>query len=156
MSQSARYFVNDEADLTEEEDEQVYEHVMINGKRFRKNAEDKFIVTMFEGDGIGPEIAKSVRRIFKAANVTIVWEQHQIHKKAQTKEGDLISKQAIDSVVVNGVGLKGPFMTPIGKGFRSLNVTMRQRLKLSANVRPCRSIPGLPNKYEDVNVVTIR
>ncbi len=143
--------------MSEEEFEaEHFDYVTVNGKRFKKNSQGNYVVTLFEGDGIGPEIARSVKRIFRAAEVPITWEKHAIHKMAQTKEGDLISKEAINSVIINGVGLKGPFMTPIGKGFRSLNVTMRQRLKLSANVRPCKSIPGLPNKYDNVNVVTIR
>lgn len=156
-SSSLRWMSTDEESHMESEEEaDSFTYVEANGKRFRKNSAGNYIVTLFEGDGIGPEIARSVKRIFEAADVPIEWEEHAIHKKAQTKEGDLISKQAIESVNINGVGLKGPFMTPIGKGFRSLNVTMRQRLKLSANVRPCRSIPGLPNKYENVDVVTIR
>jgi isocitrate dehydrogenase (NAD+) len=72
------------------------------------------------------------------------------------KDGDLISQGAIDSILRNKVALKGPFMTPIGGGFRSLNVTLRKKLQLYANVRPCKSIEGLKQLYEDVDIVTIR
>jgi isocitrate dehydrogenase (NAD+) len=79
-----------------------------------------------------------------------------IHSVAVTKDGDLIEKEAMDSIVTNGVALKGPFATPIGKGHRSLNVTLRKKLQLYANVRPCKTIPALDNVFENVDVVTIR
>ncbi len=86
----------------------------------------------------------------------VEWEHHTISSKAVTPGGDLISQEALDSVIRNGVGLKGPFATPIGKGHRSLNLTLRKALQLYANVRPCKSIPGLKTKYDDVDIVTIR
>jgi isocitrate dehydrogenase (NAD+) len=88
--------------------------------------------------------------------VPVTWEHHTISSKAVTPGGDLISQEALDSVIRNGVGLKGPFATPIGKGHRSLNLTLRKALQLYANVRPCKSIPGLKTKYDDVDIVTIR
>ena len=111
---------------------------------------------MFKGDGIGPEISDSVIRIFDAAKVPIDWEQHEIYTRAVSKDGDLISQEALDSIKTNKVALKGPFMTPIGGGFRSLNVTLRKKLRLYANVRPCKTIDGLDNLYSNVDVVTIR
>jgi len=72
-----------------------------------------------------------------------------------SKDGDLISEEAIASIKSNKVALKGPFMTPIGKGFKSLNVTLRRKLQLYANVRPCVTIEGLKNIYTGVNCVTI-
>lgn len=95
---------------------------------FKKNKDGKFLVTLFKGDGIGPEISDSVIKIFNAAHVPIDWELHQIGQKAVSKDGDLISEEAIASVKANKVALKGPFMTPIGKGFKSLNVTLRRKL----------------------------
>ena len=86
----------------------------------------------------------------------MTWENHTISTHAVTPGGDLISQEALDSVIRNGVGLKGPFATPIGKGHRSLNLTLRKALQLYANVRPCKSIPGLKTKYDDVDIVTIR
>lgn len=127
-------------------------------KDFKVNEDGDYIVTLFAGDGIGPEISESVVNIFKAAEVPIQWEQHEISSRAVNKDGDLISQGALDSIRRNKVALKGPFMTPIGGGFRSLNVTLRKKLQLYANVRPCRTIPGLKNLYanDNVDVVTIR
>ncbi len=92
----------------------------------------------------------------QAAKVPVEWEHHTISTHAVTPKGDLISEEALDSVIRNKVGLKGPFATPIGKGHRSLNLTLRKALNLYANVRPCKSIPGFKTKYDDVDIVTIR
>lgn len=92
----------------------------------------------------------------QAAKVPIDWEYHTISTHAVTPGGDLISQEALDSVIKNTIGLKGPFATPIGKGHRSLNLTLRKALNLYANVRPCKSIPGYKTKYDDVDIVTIR
>lgn len=129
--------------------------VVLN-KDFIKNEEGKYIVTLLKGDGIGPEISASVRRIFEAAQAPIVWEEHEVYNKAMNPDGDLLSEDTIESIKKNKVALKGPFMTPIGKGFRSLNVTLRKKLQLYANVRPCKTINGVENIYENVDVVTIR
>ena len=86
----------------------------------------------------------------------VEWEHHTISTHAVTPGGDLISAEALDSVIRNKVGLKGPFATPIGKGHRSLNLTLRKALNLYANVRPCKSIPGYATKYDGVDIVTIR
>jgi len=106
---------------------QLHQGIHLN-KNFRKNESGNYIVTLFKGDGIGPEISDSVLRVFQAAKVPIDWELHEIHSKAVSKDGDLISEEAINSVKANKVALKGPFMTPIGKGFKSLNVTLRRKL----------------------------
>lgn len=113
-------------------------------------------VTLFRGDGIGPEISQAVVDIFKCAKVPIEWEDHRIHSTAVTSEGDLISKESLDSVLRNKVALKGPFETKVGKGHRSLNVTLRKKLKLYANVRPVKTLAGVKTVYEDVDLVTIR
>lgn len=121
---------------------------------FAESAKRK--VVLFPGNGIGPEISQSVVDIFAAAKVPIEWEYHEIHTKGQTAEGDLISQASMDAVRNYRYGLKGPFETPIGKGFRSLNVTLRKKLQLYANVRPCRSIEGVNTPYKNVDLVTIR
>lgn len=113
-------------------------------------------VTLFPGDGIGPEISAAVLDIFSAVKVPIEWEHHKIHQQAVSADGDLISAEAIESIRVNKFALKGPFETPIGKGHRSLNVTLRKKLQLYANVRPCISLPGVKSPYDKVDVVTIR
>lgn len=89
-------------------------------------------------------------------NVPVEFEHHEIHTKGQTEQGDLISNASIEAVKKYKYGLKGPFETPIGKGFRSLNVTLRKRLNLFANVRPCKSIEGVDTPYNNVDLVTIR
>jgi isocitrate dehydrogenase (NAD+) len=130
--------------------------VVLN-KDFVKDSHGNYLVTLLKGNGIGPEISQSVMTIFKAAGVPIAWEEHEIaYARAVNSDGDLLSTETIDSILRHKVALKGPFMTPIGKGFRSLNVTLRKKLQLYANVRPCRTIKGVDNIYEKVDVVTIR
>jgi len=113
-------------------------------------------VTLFPGDGIGPEITQSVLDIFKAAQVPVEWEHHKIYSQSVSAEGDLITPESIQSILTNKFALKGPFETPIGKGHRSLNVTLRKKLQLFANVRPCKTLPGIKSPYNDVDVITIR
>ncbi|CAG0879224.1 unnamed protein product [Cyprideis torosa] len=113
-------------------------------------------VTLIPGDGIGPEISTAVQQIFEAAAVPIVWETVDV---APVKKDDGtfgIPQAAIDSMNTNQVGLKGPLMTPVGKGHRSLNLALRKQFDLYANIRPCRSIEGFKTLYDDVDVVTIR
>lgn len=136
---------------------------MFNSKILFKNSLRHFAtsnkmhkVTLFRGDGIGPEISQSVVDIFKSAGVPIEWEEFSIYSKAVTEDGDLISKESLESILRNKVALKGPFTTPIGGGYRSLNVTLRKKLKLYANVRPVKTISGVQTVYDDVDLVTIR
>jgi len=113
-------------------------------------------VTLIPGDGIGPEIAASVQKIFSAAQVPIDWEPVDV-TPVRYPDGTMgIPKEVIDSVNRNKVGLKSPLMTPVGKGFRSLNLALRKTFNLYANVRPCRSIEGYKTLYDNVDVVTIR
>jgi isocitrate dehydrogenase (NAD+) len=127
-----------------------------NGLRYFSTNNKIHKVTLFRGDGIGPEISQSVVDIFKSAGVPIEWEEYSIYSKAVTDDGDLISKESLESILRNKIALKGPFTTPIGGGYRSLNVTLRKKLKLYANVRPVKSIKGVQTVYEDVDLVTIR
>jgi len=113
-------------------------------------------VTLIPGDGIGPEIAASVQKIFAAADVPIAWEPVDVTPVRGPDGVMTIPKEVIDSVNRNKVGLKSPLMTPVGKGFRSLNLALRKEFNLYANVRPCRSIEGYETLYKDVDVVTIR
>eukprot|EP00898_Chlorokybus_atmophyticus_P007113 jgi/Chlat1/7402/Chrsp6S07433 len=112
--------------------------------------------TLFPGDGIGPEIAEAVKQVFKAADVPVQWEEYEISKTIDPLTNSFVTKASMDSVLRNKIGLKGPMTTPIGKGFRSLNLTIRKELNLFANVRPCLSIPGFKTRYDNVDVVTIR
>ncbi|CAI5533086.1 unnamed protein product [Closterium sp. Naga37s-1] len=118
--------------------------------------EEKRVVTLFPGDGIGPEIAVAVKQVFAAAGVPVEWEEQAIGTSVDPRTNSFVTLESLESVRRNGVGLKGPMTTPIGKGFRSLNLTLRKELGLFANVRPCKSIPGYRTRYDDVDLVTIR
>jgi isocitrate dehydrogenase (NAD+) len=113
-------------------------------------------VTLIPGDGIGPEISAAVQQIFTSASVPIEWDIVDVTpvKYPDGKFG--IPPKAIESVLANKIGLKGPLATPIGKGHRSLNLEIRKVFSLYANVRPCRSIDGYKTLYNDVDIVTIR
>ncbi|CAG8532245.1 2076_t:CDS:2 [Dentiscutata erythropus] len=121
----------------------------------KPNANGNYLVTLIPGDGIGPEISESVKRIYGAAEVPIEWEPVNVTpviKKGKT----VIPEEALISVKKNTVALKGPLATPIGKGHVSLNLTLRRTFDLFANVRPCKSIVGYKTPYDDVNTVLIR
>lgn len=111
-------------------------------------------MTLFKGDGIGPEISDAVIRIFDHVKAPVIWEEQPIG--IPDSEGNLVSKEALDSVKRNKIALKGPLATPIGKGHKSLNLTLRKALGLYANVRPAKSIPGIKTPFENVDVVVVR
>lgn len=114
-------------------------------------------VVLLPGDGIGPEITQSVLDILNYAKVPLEFEPHSIHTIGQNEDGDLISDFTMSKIREYRYALKGPFTTPIGKGNRSINVTLRKKLKTYANVRPCKSIEGVPNLiHKNVDLVTIR
>lgn len=112
--------------------------------------------SLFPGDGIGPEICESVKEVFIAANIPIEWDVQHIATEVDPRTNSFVTRENLDSVLTNRIGLKAPMTTPIGKGFRSLNLTLRKELQLYANVRPCMSLPGYKTRYDDVNLVTIR
>lgn len=113
-------------------------------------------VTLIPGDGIGTEITIAVQEILKAAGAVVEWEEHNAGETALEKTGQLIPDSLLDSIKTTKVALKGPCGTPIGKGFKSVNVTLRQKLDLYANVRPGKSIKGVETRFEDVDLVTFR
>ncbi len=113
-------------------------------------------VTLIPGDGIGPEIIKSVQTIFEAANVAITWDVHNAGQTAYDATGELIPPSLVDSINTNKIALKGPITTPVGKGFRSINVQLRQMFDLYQNLRPCRSTPGVSAKFDNVDLVLFR
>ncbi|XP_072938423.1 probable isocitrate dehydrogenase [NAD] subunit alpha, mitochondrial isoform X1 [Epargyreus clarus] len=113
-------------------------------------------VTLIPGHGIGPEITVAVQKIFEAAKVPIEWDEVDV-TAVRGPDGKFgIPQKAIDSVNANKIGLKGPLMTPVGKGYRSLNLALRKEFDLYANVRPCKSLDGIKTLYDSVDVVTIR
>lgn len=95
-------------------------------------------------------------QVFNAAEAPIEWEEHFVGTEVDPRTQSFLTWESLESVRRNGVGLKGPMATPIGKGHRSLNLTLRKELGLYANVRPCYNLPGYKTRYDDVNLVTIR
>jgi isocitrate dehydrogenase (NAD+) len=120
-----------------------------------KDAQGNYLVSLIEGDGIGPEISQSVKDIFAAAKTPIAWEPVDV--TPILKDGKTaIPDAAITNIEKNKVALKGPLATPIGKGHVSLNLTLRRTFNLFANLRPCRSVAGFKTPYDGVNTVLIR
>jgi len=113
-------------------------------------------VTFIPGDGTGPSIAEATRRVLEATGVQFDWDVQNVGVDVMEKEGTPLPQRAIDSLKKNGVGIKGPVTTPIGTGFRSVNVALRKALELYACVRPCKSYPGVRSKYENIDLVVIR
>ena len=116
----------------------------------------KHKITLFEGDGIGPEIVKELKRVFNALDLDIEYEEFLIGQRAYDKYGVLIPKEAIESIKRNGVAIKAPVTTPIGTGFKSVNVQLRLLFDLYVNFRPSKTIDGIETKYNDVNIIVFR
>ena len=113
-------------------------------------------VTLIPGDGIGPEVVEAARRVLEATGVEFQWEVANAGASALEKEGSLLPDGLFESVRKNRVALKGPTTTPIGSGFRSVNVAIRKALGLYACLRPCRSYPGILSRYENIDIVVVR
>lgn len=113
-------------------------------------------ITVFNGDGIGPEIVKSVLQILEVAQVPLSFECFDVGAKEQEAHGELISKEAYASFEKNKILLKAPITTPIGKGFRSLNVTLRKKYDLYANIRPAKSNSAVKTPFSNIDLVTFR
>jgi isocitrate dehydrogenase (NAD+) len=115
-----------------------------------------FRVTLIPGDGIGPELAEATRRVLDASGVQFEWEVVEAGEAMLAEHGTPLPDSVLDSIRRNRIAIKGPITTPVGEGFRSVNVTLRQALGLYANLRPARSIEGLKTRYEDVDLVIVR
>src|SRR6266498_2309258 len=113
-------------------------------------------VTLIPGDGTGPEITEATRRVLEATGVTFNWEVYQAGLDVLEKHGTVLPDEVIESIKRTKVGLKGPITTPIGKGFRSANVTLRKKLDLYANLRPAKTYPGLRSRYENIDLIIVR
>ncbi|HAJ33090.1 MAG TPA: NAD-dependent isocitrate dehydrogenase [Candidatus Atribacteria bacterium] len=113
-------------------------------------------ITLIPGDGIGPEVTKAAKIVLEASGVNINWEIVEAGEKVIEKYGTPLPNYVLDSVKKNKVALKGPVTTPVGTGFRSINVALRQALKLYANVRPVKSYKGISSRYKGVNLVIVR
>jgi isocitrate dehydrogenase (NAD+) len=113
-------------------------------------------VTLIPGDGIGPEVTEATRRVIDATGVQIDWEVQEAGSDVMDKYGTPLPDQVIESIRRNKVALKGPITTPIGTGFRSVNVALRAALDLYANLRPAKYYPGVRSRYTDVDLVVVR
>ena len=113
-------------------------------------------VTLIEGDGIGPEIAAATVHAIEAAGGAITWERADAGASAVAKHGDPLPQATLESIKKNQLALKSPLATPSGGGYRSVNVTLRQTFDLYANVRPVATIPGVPSRYTNVDLVIVR
>jgi isocitrate dehydrogenase (NAD+) len=115
-----------------------------------------YAVTLIPGDGIGPEISAAAREVLEATGVAFEWDEQAAGEATLASEGTPLPDRVIDSIRRTRVALKGPITTPVGKGFRSVNVALRQALTLYANVRPARSIIGVDSRYANVDLVIVR
>lgn len=113
-------------------------------------------ITCFEGDGIGPEITEAVLSIIEQLHLPLEFEKYDLGLTAFEKKGTLIPEDAVESLKRNKVALKGPCTTPIGHGFRSVNVQLRLLFDLYANIRPAQTLPNVISKYDHVDVVVFR
>ena len=113
-------------------------------------------VTLIPGDGIGPEVSAATRKVVDALDVGIEWEVHEAGAPALEAHGTPLPDHVLRSITANKVALKGPVTTPVGTGFRSINVALRQELDLYASVRPCRLYPGVPSRFDAVDIVVVR
>ncbi|GAC1403188.1 MAG: isocitrate/isopropylmalate dehydrogenase family protein [Chloroflexota bacterium] len=113
-------------------------------------------VTLIPGDGIGPEVSEATRRVIDSTGVEIEWEIQEAGSDVMDKYGTPLPEAVIESIRRNKVALKGPITTPIGTGFRSVNVALRAALDLYANLRPAKYYPGVRSRYTDVNLVVVR
>ena len=113
-------------------------------------------VSLIPGDGIGPEVTRAACRVVEAAGGNIEWDICLAGAAAIERTGEPLPKETLDSIIRNGAALKGPLATPIGGGYRSVNVQLRQSLDLYANFRPARSIPGVKSRYENIDLIVIR
>ena len=114
------------------------------------------LVTLIPGDGIGPEVSEASRRVLDATDAEIEWVVEEAGASALEREGTTLPRRVLDQIRRSRVAIKGPITTPVGSGFRSVNVELRQALDLFASVRPSRSLVGLPTRHPDVDLVVIR
>lgn len=113
-------------------------------------------LTLIPGDGIGPEITEATKKVLEATGIKFEWDIGIIGQGAQDKFGTPLPDHVLESIKKNKVALKGPVTTPIGTGFRSVNVALRQNLDLYACLRPCKTYPGVPTPFENVDIVIVR
>jgi isocitrate dehydrogenase (NAD+) len=115
-----------------------------------------YTVTLIPGDGIGPELADATRGVLEATGIGFDWDVQEAGEATIAREGTPLPDRVVESIRRNGIAIKGPITTPVGGGFRSVNVSLRQALELYANVRPARTMKGVATRYEDVDLLIVR
>jgi len=115
-----------------------------------------YAVTLIPGDGIGPELAEAAKGVLEATGIGFEWDRQEAGEATIATEGTPLPDRVIESIRANGVAIKGPITTPVGSGFRSVNVGLRQALELYANVRPARTMQGVTTRYDDVDLIIVR
>ena len=113
-------------------------------------------VTLIPGDGTGPEIAEATRRVLEATGVKFDWDVQHAGVDVMEEHGTPLPEQVLESIRANKVAIKGPITTPVGTGFRSVNVALRKELDLYMCLRPCKSYPGVRSRYENIDLVVVR
>ena len=113
-------------------------------------------VTYIPGDGVGPELSEATRRVLEATGVGFDWDEQHAGADVMDEHGTPLPDHVLESIRTNGVAIKGPITTPVGTGFRSVNVDLRKELDLYACLRPCKSYPGVRTRYENVDIVVVR
>jgi isocitrate dehydrogenase (NAD+) len=113
-------------------------------------------VTFIPGDGVGPELSEATRRVLEATGVEFDWDVQEAGAEVMDKYGTPLPEHVLDSIRANGVAIKGPITTPVGTGFRSVNVALRKELDLFCCLRPCKWYPGVRSRYEDIDIIICR
>ncbi len=113
-------------------------------------------ITVIPGDGIGPEITKATLKVLEHMDCELTFEFHEAGLAAQDKHGELLPQSTLDSIAETNATLKGPLTTPVGGGFRSLNVALRKHFDLYGNLRPAVSFPGTKSRYDNIDIITVR
>lgn len=113
-------------------------------------------ITLIPGDGIGPEVAYAAKKVVDATRVKIAWDIQEAGADQMEKYGTPLPEHVLDSIRKNRVALKGPITTPVGTGFRSVNVSLRKQFDLYANLRPARTYKGVVSRYTDIDLVVVR
>ena len=115
-----------------------------------------YSITLIPGDGIGPEVIEATRRVLEATGIAFEWDIQYVGAEVAQKTGTPLPEPVLQSIRKNKVALKGPVTTPVGFGFRSVNVALRQGLELYSCLRPCKTYKGVPSPYQNVDIVIVR
>src|SRR6187549_3711779 len=114
-------------------------------------------VTLIPGDGTGPELTEATRRVLEATGVEFDWDVREAGADVMDKHGgNPLPANVLQAIRDTGIALKGPITTPVGTGFRSVNVALRKELDMYAQVRPCKSYPGVRSRYDDIDLIIVR